>query len=131
MVYLHTMIDHGVDRSMVCTNHDGRLNDPHLNGDSLTDISDHRKHSKDMTHVDDEIVVDATSLSPANCSKDTVTESPKNLVTEIDYATTYSGVAYALPSSGTTKLDGINVVQDWGLDLNHEKIPSTISYPDR
>ncbi|KAJ8111356.1 hypothetical protein OPT61_g6033 [Boeremia exigua] len=51
------------------------------------------------------------------------------LVIGIDYGTTFTGVAYATPSGGQCSLKQIDVMTDWGPQMdNHDKVPSVISY---
>ncbi|KAF2127870.1 hypothetical protein P153DRAFT_432314 [Dothidotthia symphoricarpi CBS 119687] len=51
------------------------------------------------------------------------------LVIGLDYGTTFTGVAYATPSGAQCALDQIDVMTDWGPQMdNHDKVPSVISY---
>ncbi|KAJ4412725.1 hypothetical protein N0V91_000487 [Didymella pomorum] len=51
------------------------------------------------------------------------------LVIALDYGTTFTGVAYATPSGNQCGLDEIDVLTDWGPQMdNHDKVPSVISY---
>ncbi|KUJ14621.1 actin-like ATPase domain-containing protein [Mollisia scopiformis] len=51
------------------------------------------------------------------------------LVIAIDYGTTFTGVAYALPRSDYASLDEVLVVDNWGPQMNiTSKIPSIYSY---
>ncbi|KAF2249310.1 hypothetical protein BU26DRAFT_519428 [Trematosphaeria pertusa] len=53
----------------------------------------------------------------------------RRLVIGLDYGTTFTGVAYATPAGNRCALREIDVVTDWGPQMeNHDKVPSVVSY---